>query len=88
MSINQHKITLLSKNTIHKYTAVELIICLKITDFLIICSNIVSYKMVFHNTYSVLLSEWKDKLRLIFTPRCHIRTFTRHKRFNHILGFR
>jgi len=50
------------------YTAVELIIFLKIIDFLIICSNIVSYKMVFHNTYSVLLSKWKDKLRLIFTP--------------------
>lgn len=63
---------MLPKNTVHKYTdmytAVELIIFLKIIDFLIICSNIVSYKMVFHNTYSVLLSEWKDKLRLIFTP--------------------
>lgn len=61
---------------------------LKIIDFVIICSNIVLYKMVFRNTYSVLLSEWKDKLRLIFTPQCHIRTFTRHKRLNHFLGFR
>lgn len=44
--------------------------------------------MVFCNTYSVLLSERKNKLRFIFTQWCYIRTFTRHKRLNHFLGFR